>query len=186
MDQNQTVPPPAPNYDFILNQPGPNGELPGQPPKKSHKKIIALILAVVAIIAAVSLFVFTAQNSTNEQTSISPEQAAKEQLVEQFLNFLSSGDYEDAYALLAPNATLGEETGISKEWFVGTIAPVFTKTYETTGCRISMSGEDPSVVTSLCSATDGETSTLHSYQISDQQGSQKIEKMEITEIVSNE
>ncbi len=186
MDQNQTVPPPAPSYDFILSQPGPNGELPGQPPKKSKKKMIIVILLITVIFAAVFLLIFTSRSNTNKQTLVSPEQAAKEQVVEQFLEFLSSGDFVQAYALLSPNATLGEESGMPKDWFVGTVAPAFVDTYNTARCTVSTSSADPSLVVSLCPATDGQTSTLHEYQLSGQQGSQKIERMEIKEIKSND
>lgn len=57
MDQNQT-PTPQPDYSFIANQPGPNGELPGQAPKKpsSKKPIIAGILAFIIIIGAIGFF----------------------------------------------------------------------------------------------------------------------------------
>jgi hypothetical protein len=167
MDQNQT-PTPQPDYSFIANQPGPNGELPGQDLKQKSKKPI--LVAVVAVFAVLALgMTFLLGNTKDNQTAnLTPSQQA----VFSYIEAVRNRDIDKAYDLLSP------VTRLSKDTYTQVVAPTLVANFDLSQCNIQKPAE--TTVTAQCLSYDDNKKTALIFQTeTDKNGTVKITKHDV-------
>lgn len=177
MDPNQT-PTPQPDYNFIVNQPSPDGVEPGQPKKRSKKVIILIILLALTVIIG-AFVIFLPDNKQQENTALVFEdnqpKTLQEDAVRRYLTYLSDDQYGAAYGMLAPEATLGEESNVQESWFISEYAPASTSYWEASPCIIGTPNpEQPNTIESLCRSVDGQFAIARTYQIVENNGASVI------------
>lgn len=108
------------DFDFILNQ---NPE-EGPPKKGPNKKVIAIIILVVATLLVMGVSFFVGSNkkvqkssqSNTAQNSDKTQQEKASDVIEAFLKKTKSGDKVGAYELFSANPGIPKEFFYEKSW----------------------------------------------------------------------
>lgn len=96
-NQNNTTTP-TPDYGFILNQ-----EVPEPKPKKSKKAILLIIVTGVLVVTAAAIYLFAPrQQTTQQQTKITPVGApTAEEVSTTFITSIQNNQPDKAYAMFS-------------------------------------------------------------------------------------
>lgn len=189
MDQNQTTPPP--NYDFIMNQPGPHGEAPGQSPKRNKTKLIIGIVLLILVIVTVPL-AYLATKNKNPQTPVAqttpslenklndPTTSDQQATVQNFLKDIKAQQYEAAFAYLEQTPAVVAE----KQKYISQTAPAIGQLLNVDNCAISTPDQkDPNTVEVTCLFATGGRG-VYDFTMTQQNGKYLIKEYKTKEIVS--